>query len=98
MAIRRSTLTLAVVVLLLLLGLGAWLGWRAIHRVEQAATLTPQEEQADLGSVVTRVRSLARLETASMHVANVSTLKQGYNLLPAQLHGHKITLHAAGGV
>jgi len=98
MAARRSTLTLTVVVLPLLLGLGAWLGWRALHRVEQTATLTPQEEQVDLGSVVTRVRSLARLETASMHVANVSTLKQGYNLLPDKLAGDEITFYAAGDV
>jgi hypothetical protein len=91
-------LTLAVVVLLLLAGLGAWLMWRTLHRVEQAATLTKQEEEADLGSVVTRVRSLARLETASMHVANVSTVKQGYNLLPDKLAGDEITFFAAGDV
>src|SRR3954451_4347371 len=98
MPTRRSVLTLTVVVLLLLLGLGAWLGWRVLHRVEQAATVTRQEEQIDLGSVVTRVRSLARLETAAMHVANVSTLKQGYNLLPDKLAGDTITLYAAGDV
>src|SRR6266511_4763864 len=98
MASKRQILTLAVVVLLLLLGLGAWLMWRTLHRVEQAATLTKQEEEADLGSVMTRVRSLARLETASMHVANVSTLKQGYNLLPDKFAGDEITFFASGDV
>ena len=98
MASKRSFLTLAVVVLLLLLGLGGWLAWHVLHRVEQAATLTKQEEQADLGSVVTRVRSLARLETASMHVANVSTVRQGYNLLPDKLAGDEITFYAVGDV
>ena len=98
MAPMRRFLTLAVVVVLLLGGLGAWLMWRTLHRVEQAVTLTKEEEQTDLGSVVTRVRSLARLETASMHVANVSTLKQGYNLLPDKLAGDTITLYAAGDV
>ena len=98
MASKRRILTLAVVVLLLLCGIGAWLMWRTLHRVEQAATLTKQEEEADLGSVVTRVRSLARLETASMHVANVSTVKQGYNLLPDKLAGDEITFFAAGDV
>ena len=98
MASKRQILTLAVVVLLLLCGIGAWLMWRTLHRVEQAATLTKQEEEADLGSVVTRVRSLARLETASMHVANVSTLKQGYNLLPDKFAGDEITFFAAGDV
>jgi Protein of unknown function (DUF4230) len=98
MTSRSRFLTLAVVVLLLLVALGAWLMWRTLHRVEQAATFTRQEEQADLGSVVTRVRSLARLETAAMHVVNVSTIKQGYNLLPDKLAGDEITLFAAGDV
>src|SRR6266496_5246190 len=98
MASKRRILTLAVVVLLLISGLGAWLMWRTLHRVEQAATLTKQEEQADLGSVVTHVRSLARLETAAMHVTNVSTIKQGYNLLPDKLAGDTITLYASGEV
>ncbi|HKS25150.1 MAG TPA: DUF4230 domain-containing protein [Thermoanaerobaculia bacterium] len=91
-------MTLTVVVLLLVSALAAWLMWRTLHRVEQAATLTKTEEQADLGSVVTRVRSLARLETASMHVANVSTIRQGYNLLPDRFAGDEITLFAAGDV
>ena len=94
----RRFWTLAAVVMLLLGGLGAWLMWRTLHRVEQATTLTKEEEQVDLGSVVTRVRSLARLETASMHVANVSTIRQGYNLLPDKLAGDQITLYAAGDV
>jgi hypothetical protein len=94
----RRFWTLAAVVVLLLGGLGAWLMWRALHRVEQAVAITKQEEQIDLGSVVTRVRSLARLETASMHVTNVSTLKQGYNLLPDKLAGDEITFYAAGDV
>jgi len=98
MAPMRRFLTLAVVVVLLLGGLGAWLMWRTLHRVEQAATLTKEEEQIDLGSVVTRVRSLARLETASMHVANVSTVKQGYNLLPDKFAGDEITFYAVGDV
>jgi len=98
MTARRRILTLAVVVLLLLLGLGAWLMWRTLHAVEQAATFTRQEEQVDLGSVVTRVRSLARLETAAMHVTNVSTIKQGYNLLPSSIAGDEITFFAGGEV
>lgn len=98
MTARRQFLTLAVVVLLLLLGLGAWLLWRTAHAVEQATTLTRMEEQTDLGSVVTRVRALSRLETASMHVVNVSTLKQGYNLVPNALGGDEITIFAVGDV
>ena len=94
----RRFLILAGLVALLLVGGGAWLAWRALHRVEQAVTVVPREEQADLGSVVTRVRTLARLETASMHVTNVSTLKQGYNLLPNSIAGDEITFFASGDV
>ncbi|HUJ12413.1 MAG TPA: hypothetical protein VL284_01375, partial [Thermoanaerobaculia bacterium] len=44
-----------------------WMAWRHTQRrVEHA--LVPHEEQIDLGTVVTRVRALDRLETASMHV------------------------------
>jgi hypothetical protein len=95
---KRPFLTLSVVVLLSIAGLGTWLVWRATHAVEEATSLTAKEEEADLGSVVTRVRSLSRLETASMHVVNVSTVKQTYNLVPNAFGGDEITFFAAGDV
>lgn len=95
---KRQLLTLSVVVLLLVAGLGAWFVWHAAHAVERTVSFTPAEEEVDLGSVVTRVRSLSRLETTSMHVVNVSTVKQTYNLVPNALGGDEITFFAAGDV
>jgi hypothetical protein len=92
----RQVLTLFVIVLLPVLTAGI-LTWRFIKRTEQAV-VTPQESVADLGSVVTRVRALSRLETASMHVVNVSTITQSYELIPNAIGGDQLTLFAAGDV
>jgi uncharacterized protein DUF4230 len=74
-----------------------WMAWRqAQRRIDQA--LTPHEEQIDLGAVVTRVRALNRLETASMRVVHVSTIKQSYELIPNAFAGDELTLFAAGDV
>ena len=75
----------------------AWMAWRQTQqRIDRA--LTPHEEQIDLGSVVTRVRALNRLETASMRVVHVSTIKQSYELIPNAFAGDELTLFAAGDV
>src|SRR5207237_4254408 len=76
----------------------AFLLFREIpRRVEQALT-KPQEEQIDLGAVVTRVRDLNRLETAAMRVTHISTITQSYNLVPNAMGGDQLTLFAAGDV
>jgi len=71
-----------------------------LHRVEQLATraVTRKEEIADIGTLVTRVRDLNRLETATMRVASVSTIKQSYDLIPNALAGDELTLYSAGDV
>src|SRR5437588_2541909 len=75
----------------------AWVAWRQTQRrVEQV--FTPHEEQIDLGTVVTRVRALNRLETMSMHVVHVSTITQSYELVPNALAGDELTFLAAGDV
>src|SRR5438128_5711924 len=75
----------------------AWVAWRQTQRrVEQV--FTPHEEQIDLGAVVTRVRALNRLETASMRVVHVSTITQSYELVPNALAGDELTFFAAGDV
>jgi hypothetical protein len=53
---------------------------------------------ADIGTMVTRVRDLNRLETATMRVASVSTIKQTYDLIPNALAGDELTLYSAGDV
>jgi hypothetical protein len=70
------------------------------HRIEQAAVraVTRKEETVDLGSLVTRIRDLNRLETAGMRVVSVSTIRQTYDLIPNALAGDELTLYAAGDV
>ena len=74
--------------------------WFIAHRIEQLAVraVTRKEETVDLGSLVTRIRDLNRLETASMRVVSVSTIRQTYDLIPNALAGDELTLYAAGDV
>ena len=57
-----------------------------------------REKSTDLGAVVTQIRELSRLETASMHIVQVSSLKQSYGVIPDQVAGDEITFLAAGDV
>jgi len=61
-------------------------------------TTKPTETEIDLGAVTTRIRSLNRLETVSMHVVHVSTISQTYKLIPNSIAGDEITLFAGGDV
>lgn len=72
--------------------------WRAAQRTVAAVVLTPQERQIDIATVVTQVRELNRLETASMRVVHVGTVKQTYKLVPNALGGDEITFLATGDV
>jgi hypothetical protein len=74
--------------------------WFIAHRIEQMAVraVTRNEETVDLGSLVTRIRDLNRLETASMRVVSVSTIRQTYDLIPNALAGDELTLYSAGDV
>jgi hypothetical protein len=74
----------------------ALLLWRSWNFATEIAK--PAETEIDLGAVTTRIRSLNRLETASMHVVHVSTIKQEYKLLPNSLGGDELTLYAGGDV
>jgi len=95
---RQIYVLLAALVLMLL---GVFVAARVImHRVAQIAisTVTRKEEMADIGTLVTRVRELNRLETATMRVVSVSTIRQSYDLIPNALAGDELTLYAAGDV
>jgi hypothetical protein len=74
--------------------------WYLVRRIDQAAVsaVTSKEETVDLGTLVTRVRDLNRLETATMRVTSISTIKQTYDLIPNALAGDELTLYATGDV
>jgi hypothetical protein len=94
---RRSLWVAVPVAALLVSGAVAWLIWRDAHRRVVALT-TPQEQIISLDVLVTRVRDLSRLETASMHVVHVSTITQSYQLMPNAIAGDELTFFAAGDV
>lgn len=76
----------------------ATLVWRMTKRTIVEEVLTPKEETIDLTTLVTQVRELHRLETASMHVMHIGTVKQSYKLVPNKLAGDEITFLAEGDV
>lgn len=96
---RKQLIALATVaaVLVLVVAIDGWLVWR--HAGQTIAHIAEKkEEEVDLTSLVTRVRDLSRLETASMHVVHVGTLTQSYEMVPNALAGDEITFFATGDV
>jgi hypothetical protein len=78
-----------------------YLVWRLAKRsVSQqvAEILTPQEKTIDVAALVTQVRELNRLETASMRVIHVGRVSQSYKMVPNALAGDEITFLAEGDV
>ena len=69
---------------------------RIHHAAQQIGKAT--ETTADIGDVVTQVREMSRLETAAMHVVNISTITQSYNYVPRSLGNDEITLYSEGDV
>jgi len=96
---RKQLIALATVaaVLVLAVVIDGWLVWR--HAGQTIGHIAEKkEEEVDLTSLVTRVRDLSRLETASMHVVHVGTLTQSYEMVPNALAGDEITFFATGDV
>jgi hypothetical protein len=96
---RRQILTLLGATALIV-AIAAATVWFLVRRIDQAAVSagTSKEETVDLGTLVTRVRDLNRLETATMRVTSISTIKQTYDLIPNALAGDELTLYATGDV
>ena len=98
---RRRNLLIVALALLLLVAGGGWVAYRMARRAV-AVTVTdltkPEEKTIDIGALVTQVRELSRLETASMRVMNVSTITQSYKLIPDAMAGDQMTFLAAGDV
>ena len=72
--------------------------WRMAKKTVLETVITPQERTIDIATLVTQVRELNRLETASMRVMHVGTITQEYKLVPSALGGDEITFLATGDV
>jgi hypothetical protein len=72
--------------------------WRTAKTAVTTAVLKPEEKQIDVATLVTQVRELNRLETASMRVIHVGTTTQSYKMVPNALGGDEITFLATGDV
>ena len=96
MTIQSNARRLVVVLLAISVVAAVVLLWRSRKIVTEITK--PTETEIDLGAVTTRLRNLNRLETASMHVVHVSTIKQEYKLIPNSFAGDELTLFAAGDV
>ena len=98
--IRVRVAVAIVLVIVITLG-GAFIAWKVVrHAMQRAITsvTTPKEETVDLGVLVTQVRELNRLETASMRVMHISTTTQTYQGVPDALGGDVIKFLAVGDV
>ncbi|HUP65742.1 MAG TPA: DUF4230 domain-containing protein [Thermoanaerobaculia bacterium] len=101
---RSQTFVLAGVVIVLTL-VGTFVVLRSLVRVPGMAAdalveraVAKKEETVDLGAVVMRIQELSRLETASMRVMHVSTIRQSRGVIPDTFAGDEITFLAVGDV
>jgi hypothetical protein len=98
---NRKTLLIALLVVVLLAAFVAGTGiivWRIAKKQVQTIVFKPQEKVIDMTTLVTQVRELQRLETASMRVVHVGRVTQTYKLVPDALAGDEITFLATGDV
>ena len=98
---QRRTLLLVLGALLITAVVAVTTGvivWRMTKRTIIEQVLTPQEKEVDVASLVTHVRELNRLETASMRVLHVGKITQSYQLVPNAIAGDEITFLATGDV
>ena len=97
---KRSALLLVLGVVALAV-LGGYLAWRLTRSAMTSAVTRMterKEETIDLSALVTQVREMSRLETASMRVVHVATTTQSYEMVPNALAGDELTFLAAGDV
>jgi hypothetical protein len=93
---RRAALTTVVFLGVVAIAIFAYYEWCKSREAEKA--IAPHEETVDVGAIVTRVRSLNRLETSEMRITHVATVKQTYKWVPDAFGGDSLTLLAAGDV
>ena len=96
---RRLLLALGAVAVAAVIAITTgFLVWRTAKRAIVTQILAPQEKTIDLGTLVTEVRELNRLETASMSVMHVGRVTQSYKLVPDAFAGDEIMFLAKGEV
>ena len=98
---QRKTLLVFFGAFLILVAVAATSGyvvWRMAKRTVTDVMFTPEEKVVDIATIVTQVRELNRLETASMRVMHVGTITQSYKLVPNAIGGDEITFLATGDV
>lgn len=95
---KKAGIALFVVVAILLFAAAGWMLVRKLTRTAVEAVTAPVEQEINLGAVVTQVRELSRLETASMRVMHVATLTQTYRMVPNAIGGDELTFLAMGDV
>lgn len=98
---QKRPLLIGLGVVLLLMAFVAATGvivWRIAKKTIQREVFTPREKTIDLSTLVTQVRELNRLETASMHVVHFGRVAQTYKMVPDALGGDEITFLATGDV
>jgi hypothetical protein len=98
---QRKTLLVFLGAFLILIAVAVTSGyvvWRIAKRTVVETVLTPEEKTVDIATLVTQVRELNRLETASMRVMHVGTISQTYKMVPNALAADEITFLATGDV
>jgi Protein of unknown function (DUF4230) len=98
---QRKTLLVFLGALLILAAVAATTGyvvWRMTKKAVVDAVFVPEEKTVDIATLVTQVRELNRLETASMRVMHVGTITQSYRMVPNAMAGDEITFLATGDV
>jgi hypothetical protein len=90
--------TWIILALLVVVAIGAVYISRELPRRVAEEITEPKIKEIDLGAVVTRIRGLNRLETATMHVMHISTISQTYDFVPNAVAGDALTFMATGDV
>jgi hypothetical protein len=92
---------LVLISIILIGGAGVYTVWRLTRNAYESVitrAITRKEDTIDLSTLVTQVRDLNRLETASMHVMHISTTTQTYEMVPDAIAGDQMTFLAVGDV
>lgn len=98
---QRKTILILLGALLIASAIGVTTVYLLVRTAKQAVTdtlLVPEEKAINISMLVTQVRELNRLETATMRVMHVGTITQTYKMVPDALGGDELTFLATGDV